>query len=66
MSRPTVGYLELIRTNHNFRNLWYGQIISLLGDRFDLIALGGAGWLIDQTPAWWLARSLLCACWRPF
>jgi MFS family permease len=33
-----VGYLELIRTNHNFRNLWYGQIISLLGDWFDLIA----------------------------
>ena len=37
-SRAPVGYLELIRTNHNFRNLWYGQIISLLGDWFDLIA----------------------------
>src|SRR5215212_9930524 len=34
---PT-GYLALVRRNHNFRNLWYGQIVSLLGDWFDLIA----------------------------
>ncbi|MFN8492216.1 MAG: MFS transporter [Caldilineaceae bacterium] len=37
-SPAPVGYLELIRTNANFRNIWYGQIISLLGDWFDLIA----------------------------
>jgi MFS family permease len=33
-----VGYGELIRGNANFRNLWLGQIISLLGDWFNLIA----------------------------
>ncbi len=46
----TAGYRELIRENRNFRFLWFGQIISLLGDWFDLIAsaaliaaLGGSG-----------------------
>ena len=34
----TVGYRDLIQGNANFRNLWYGQIISLLGDWFNLIA----------------------------
>ncbi len=34
----TVGYLALIRENPNFRNLWFGQIVSLLGDWFNLIA----------------------------
>lgn len=33
-----VGYIELVRTNRKFRLLWVGQIISLLGDWFDLIA----------------------------
>jgi len=33
-----VGYLALIRNNKNFRSLWLGQIISLLGDWFNLIA----------------------------
>ena len=36
-SRPA-GYLDLIRGNGNFRSLWTGQIISLFGDWFDLIA----------------------------
>jgi MFS family permease len=35
--RP-VGYLELVRRNADFRNLWTGQIVSLLGDWFNLIA----------------------------
>lgn len=34
---PT-GYLTLLQQNQDFRNLWYGQIISLLGDWFNLIA----------------------------
>ncbi len=34
----TTGYLDLVRGNGNFRSLWYGQIISLLGDWFNLIA----------------------------
>jgi MFS family permease len=33
-----VGYRTLISGNRNFRNLWFGQIISLLGDWFNLIA----------------------------
>jgi MFS family permease len=31
-------YLELVRQNANFRFLWFGQIVSLLGDWFNLIA----------------------------
>jgi MFS family permease len=34
---PT-GYLALLRKNTDFRYLWYGQIVSLLGDWFNLIA----------------------------
>ena len=33
-----MGYSELLRGNRNFRYLWFGQIISLLGDWFNLIA----------------------------
>ena len=33
------GYWELIRGNVNFRRLWIGNIISLLGDWFNTIAL---------------------------
>lgn len=37
-AKKTTGYLTLIRANHNFRNMWFGQIVSLLGDWFNLIA----------------------------
>lgn len=37
-ARKPVGYLTLIRTNRNFRFLWTGQVVSLLGDWFNLIA----------------------------
>ena len=33
-----VGYGALIRENANFRWLWFGQIVGLLGDWFNLIA----------------------------
>lgn len=33
-----VGYFELLRHNPNFRYLWAGQVVSLLGDWFNLIA----------------------------
>lgn len=36
--RTSTGYLDLIRSNPDFRKLWFGQIISLLGDWFNLIA----------------------------
>ena len=37
-SPATIGYWPLVRDNANFRNLWLGQIVSLLGDWFNLIA----------------------------
>ena len=37
-SSASGGYLALIRSNRNFRNLWFGQIVSLFGDWFNLIA----------------------------
>lgn len=33
------GYLELLRSNRNFRQLWLGQVVSQLGDWFNTIAL---------------------------
>lgn len=33
-----IGYFELLRRNRNFRYLWGGQVVSLLGDWFNLIA----------------------------
>lgn len=33
------GYLALLRTNPHFRRLWLGQVVSELGDWFDLVAL---------------------------
>ena len=37
-AKKPVGYLDLVRTNRNFRFLWIGQVVSLLGDWFNLIA----------------------------
>lgn len=39
------GYLELVRSNRDFRFLWFGQIISLFGDWFNLI---GSAALVAQ------------------
>jgi MFS family permease len=36
---PTVGYVELLRTNRGFRLLWLGQVVSQMGDWFDTIAV---------------------------
>ncbi len=33
-----VGYFELLQTNTNFRWLWAGQLVTLLGDWFNIIA----------------------------
>lgn len=37
-SRPT-GYIDLLRRNRSFRQLWLGQVVSQMGDWFDTIAL---------------------------
>lgn len=36
-TRASNQYVELVRENPDFRNLWFGQIVSLLGDWFNLI-----------------------------
>jgi MFS family permease len=38
-SARRVGYIELVRTNTNYRRLWLGDVASLLGDWFNTIAL---------------------------
>src|ERR671916_986900 len=35
----SVGYLELLRRNRDFRQLWLGQVVSQLGDWFNTIAV---------------------------
>lgn len=35
----SIGYVELLRGNRDFRQLWLGQIVSQLGDWFDTIAV---------------------------
>ena len=37
--RVAIGYIELLRSNRDFRNLWLGQVVSQMGDWFDTIAL---------------------------
>ena len=32
------SYVQLVKENEQFRWLWFGQIVSLLGDWFNLIA----------------------------
>jgi len=34
-----VGFIELLRGNRSFRQLWLGQVVSQMGDWFDTIAL---------------------------
>ena len=48
-SHTPMGYGELIRSNGNFRLLWFGQIISLLGDWFNLIASASLIALLTQS-----------------
>ena len=38
-SHSSVGYVELLRNNRNFRQLWLGQVVSQTGDWFNTIAL---------------------------
>ena len=33
------GYIELLRSNRSFRQLWLGQVVSQMGDWFNTIAL---------------------------
>ncbi len=56
-SARRIGYVELVRSNRDFRNLWLGQVVSELGDWFSIIALFNL--LLElthraQTVAWFL------------
>src|SRR5215217_9109749 len=39
MANTQVGYIDLLRRNRSFRQLWLGQVVSQMGDWFDTIAL---------------------------
>jgi predicted MFS family arabinose efflux permease len=39
MTARPVGYVELLRRNHDFRNLFIGQLVSQTGDWFNSVAL---------------------------
>lgn len=36
---PPVGYIQLLRSNRPFRFLWFGQVVSQMGDWFDTVAV---------------------------
>jgi predicted MFS family arabinose efflux permease len=38
-SQRSIGYVRLLKTNRSFRNLWYGQVVSELGDWLNSIAI---------------------------
>ena len=38
-STHSVGYIDLLKRNRSFRQLWLGQVVSQMGDWFDTIAL---------------------------
>jgi MFS family permease len=38
-TKKTVGYIRLLKGNPSFRNLWYGQVVSELGDWLNSIAI---------------------------
>src|SRR2546430_4587655 len=39
VAAPSVGYMDLLRSNRAFRFLWFGQVVSQMGDWFDTIAV---------------------------
>ncbi len=38
-AQQQLGYIELLRNNRGFRQLWLGQVVSQMGDWFNTIAL---------------------------
>ncbi len=48
-AQPTFGYGALLRENRNYRFLWFGQIVSLLGDWFNLVASASLVGLLTQS-----------------
>ena len=48
-AQAAVGYTDLLRNNRNFRYLWFGQIVSLLGDWFNLVASAALVGMLTQS-----------------
>ena len=48
-TETAVGYTDLLRNNRNFRYLWFGQIVSLLGDWFNLVASAALVGMLTQS-----------------
>ena len=49
ITETAVSYTDLLRNNRNFRFLWFGQIVSLLGDWFNLVASAALVGLLTQS-----------------
>ena len=48
-TETAVSYTDLLRNNRNFRYLWFGQIVSLLGDWFNLVASAALVGVLTQS-----------------
>ena len=48
-AQPAFGYGALLKENRNYRYLWFGQIVSLLGDWFNLVASASLVGLLTQS-----------------
>ncbi len=49
VAQPAFGYGALLKENRNYRFLWFGQIVSLLGDWFNLVASASLVGLLTQS-----------------
>ncbi len=58
-TEKNTGYLQLLKTNSNFRNLWFGQLISAGGDWFNNVAL--LGLVLQLTGSGFAAGMVLLA-----
>ena len=48
-TQTDVSYADLLRNNRSFRYLWFGQIVSLLGDWFNLVASAALVGMLTQS-----------------
>ncbi len=48
-TESAASYTDLLRDNRNFRFLWFGQIVSLLGDWFNLVASAALVGMLTQS-----------------
>ncbi len=58
------GYIELLRDNPNFRNLWFGNLVSAAGDWFNNVALLGLA--VQLTGSGLAAGGVLLASTLPY